>query len=238
MCSCGSATSTAPKSTRIGCSRTPNPTPWGRILRSDAATRAMLAIHRGDARDGVESLQGSLEVLHAARYELLTPTFNISLAEGLAALGRLAEGIALIDQTIGLVEANGDLSYLPEVLRVKGNLLLAMPRPVDRRRGSVPDAVAQARPSSRRARLGAAHGGRPGGAMGGTGKIRRRPGAAAAGVRPVYRGAGYGGCESRRTAVGHVGLASNTLPSPVSGRSSCPLPPRPPLLGPRDASHR
>jgi predicted ATPase len=68
-------------------------------------------------------------VLHAAHYELLTPTFNISLVEGLAALGRFAEGVTLVDETIRLVEANEDLSYMPELLRVKGSVLLAMPEP-------------------------------------------------------------------------------------------------------------
>ena len=44
-------------------------------------------------------------------------------------LGQFAEGIALIDETIRLVEANGDLSYMPELLRVKGSLLRSMPQP-------------------------------------------------------------------------------------------------------------
>ncbi len=88
-----------------------------------------LAIRRGDAEGGVESLQGCLEELHAARYELLTTAFNISLVRGLAAIGRFAEGITLIDETIRLVETNGDLSYMPELLRVKGSLLLSMPQP-------------------------------------------------------------------------------------------------------------
>jgi predicted ATPase len=86
-----------------------------------------LAIRRGDAT-GIESIQGCLEDLHKARYEVLTTPFSISLAQGLAMIGRLSEGIALINETIRQVEANGDLSYLPELLRVKGGLLLSMPR--------------------------------------------------------------------------------------------------------------
>jgi predicted ATPase/DNA-binding winged helix-turn-helix (wHTH) protein len=93
------------------------------------ARKAELAIHQGDARDGVESLQASLEKIHAAHYELMTTEFNISLVQGLCATGRLAEGIALIDKTIRLVETNGDFCYMPELLRVKGNLLLLTPPP-------------------------------------------------------------------------------------------------------------
>jgi predicted ATPase/DNA-binding winged helix-turn-helix (wHTH) protein len=82
-----------------------------------------LAILRGDANAGVARLQSCLEVLQAARYGLLTTPFNISLAQGLAALGGFAEASALIDETIALAEANGEFSYMPELLRVKGNVL-------------------------------------------------------------------------------------------------------------------
>jgi predicted ATPase len=87
-----------------------------------------LAIRRGDATNGVDSLLGSLEKLHAMPYELLTTPLNISLVQGLAATGRFAEGTTLIDETIRLVETNGDICYLPELLRVKGDVLLSMPQ--------------------------------------------------------------------------------------------------------------
>ena len=88
-----------------------------------------LAIRRGDAKSGVESLRHCLKELHAARYELLTTTFNISLIQGLLDLGRFDECMALIDATIVLVEANGDRVFMPELLRIKGNALLSLPRP-------------------------------------------------------------------------------------------------------------
>jgi predicted ATPase len=62
-------------------------------------------------------------------YELLTTPLNISLVQGLAATGRFTEAMALIDETIRLVETNGDVCYLPELLRVKGDVLLSMPQP-------------------------------------------------------------------------------------------------------------
>jgi predicted ATPase/DNA-binding winged helix-turn-helix (wHTH) protein len=91
--------------------------------------KGQLAIREGDAKRGVEILRASLQALHAARYELLTTEFNISLVQGLAATGRIAEGMALIDETIQRVEASGDIINMPELLRVKGSLLLSMPRP-------------------------------------------------------------------------------------------------------------
>jgi predicted ATPase/DNA-binding winged helix-turn-helix (wHTH) protein len=90
-----------------------------------------LAIRRGDAQGGIESLQDSLKMLHAAPYELLTTALNISLVQGFVANDRFAEGSALIDETIRQVEANGDLVYMPELLRLKGNLLLSTPRASD-----------------------------------------------------------------------------------------------------------
>ena len=74
-------------------------------------------------------LQKCLEKLHAARYERFTTRFHIVLARGLAAGGRFLEGVTLIDETIRLIEAKGDTSYIPELLRLKGSILLAMPTP-------------------------------------------------------------------------------------------------------------
>jgi predicted ATPase len=85
-----------------------------------------LAIRRGDVSEGVARLRSSLQELHAAPYELLTTAFNITLVQGLAAAGRFAEAAALIDHTIRQVDANGDCCYMPELLRSKGRLLLAM----------------------------------------------------------------------------------------------------------------
>jgi predicted ATPase len=74
-------------------------------------------------------LQSSLQKLHAAPYELLTTELNLSLVRGFSAMGRFAEAIALVDETIRLVEANGGLSHMPESLRVKGTVFLMMPQP-------------------------------------------------------------------------------------------------------------
>jgi predicted ATPase/DNA-binding winged helix-turn-helix (wHTH) protein len=88
-----------------------------------------LAIRRGDAEGGVETLQACLQMLHAMPYELLTTPLNIALVQGLAATGRFADGATLVDETIRAVEARGDAVYMPELLRIKGDLLLLMPQP-------------------------------------------------------------------------------------------------------------
>jgi tetratricopeptide (TPR) repeat protein len=102
---------------------------FGPYLDVGRGRKGALAVRRGDAKSGVENLQGCLEKLHAARYELLTTEFNISLIQGLAAIGQFAKATALADESIQQIATNGEVSYLPELLRVKGNLLLSMPQP-------------------------------------------------------------------------------------------------------------
>jgi hypothetical protein len=101
----------------------------GPYLAVGGGLKGELAIRRGDAKRGVQELQACLEKLHAARYELITTSLNIALVRGLAAMGRFAEGITLIDETVRLVETNGDLAFMPESLRVKGRLILSMRQP-------------------------------------------------------------------------------------------------------------
>jgi predicted ATPase/DNA-binding winged helix-turn-helix (wHTH) protein len=89
--------------------------------------QAEVAIRHGDARGGVESLRRTLQKLHAAPYEMVTAELNLSLVGGLSAIGQFDEAISLIDESLAQVERNGNLLYVPELLRVKGTLLLLLP---------------------------------------------------------------------------------------------------------------
>ena len=89
--------------------------------------RAEAAIRRGDAQGGVEGLRACLDDLHAMPYELLSTSLKITLVQGLAKLGQFAEAMQLTDATICSVSENGDACYMPELLRVKGSLLLSSP---------------------------------------------------------------------------------------------------------------
>jgi hypothetical protein len=62
-------------------------------------------------------------------YELLTTELYLSLASGLSAIGQIDEAISLIDESVAQVETNGNLLYIPELLRVKGTVLLLLPEP-------------------------------------------------------------------------------------------------------------
>lgn len=96
----------------------------GPYLAVGRGLQGELTIRRGDPQRGIEMLESSLEKLHAARYELVTTAFNIALAQGCMTVGRTGEGMRLINETIRQVEQNGDLAFMPELLRVKGRLLL------------------------------------------------------------------------------------------------------------------
>jgi predicted ATPase len=84
-----------------------------------------LLVRRGKPDLGVKQLRGALEILHELRYELLTTSFMTAIAEGLAMMGRFGDAIEAIDQTIAVVERNGDLFAMPELLRVKGAIFIS-----------------------------------------------------------------------------------------------------------------
>jgi predicted ATPase len=88
-----------------------------------------LAVKRGQVETGISLLGDALKMLRAHRYELLTTTFNSALAEGLGIAGRSEEALALIDQAMALVEQNGDLFMMPELLRIKATILMTSPGP-------------------------------------------------------------------------------------------------------------
>jgi predicted ATPase/DNA-binding winged helix-turn-helix (wHTH) protein len=102
---------------------------FGPYLDVGRGLKAELAIRRGDVGAGVATLQECVEKLQAARYGRFATRFNLVLARGFAASGRFTEGVTLADETIQLVETKGGTSYLPELLRLKGSILLAMPTP-------------------------------------------------------------------------------------------------------------
>jgi tetratricopeptide (TPR) repeat protein len=101
----------------------------GPYLAAGRGVKGELAIRRGDAASGVETIQRCLQELHESGYELLTTTFNIALVQGHLALGQAEQGALLIDDAIGLVERSGDHLYMPELLRMKGKVMLSLPEP-------------------------------------------------------------------------------------------------------------
>ncbi|QNA87050.1 transcriptional regulator [Sphingomonas sp. So64.6b] len=85
--------------------------------------RGELAIQRGHAGDALVALEESLARLRAARYELLTTPFSIALARGLILSARPDEAQELIAATLARCNTNGERFAVPELLRLKAQLL-------------------------------------------------------------------------------------------------------------------
>jgi predicted ATPase/DNA-binding winged helix-turn-helix (wHTH) protein len=91
--------------------------------------KGQLELLRGDAESGLESLRFCLAEHSSRGHRLRDTVLKISLTQGLSTVGRFTESMALVDETIRFAEDDGDLSYLAELLRVKGNIFLALPQP-------------------------------------------------------------------------------------------------------------
>lgn len=103
------------------------------FLHVGRAFKAELAICKGEINAGIQKLQAELIWLHAARFKLFTVRLQTALARALAVSGRWAEALSLVEETTQLIEEKGCTCLLPELLRVKGSVLLEAlePRPED-----------------------------------------------------------------------------------------------------------
>ena len=100
---------------------------FGPYLSMGHAYQAEIAIRRGNAKTGIGALQEQLEILHTQRFELFTVRFQFVIIMGLLALGRSSEAWALSEESNELIEEKGYYSYLPELFRLKGQILSMEP---------------------------------------------------------------------------------------------------------------
>ena len=85
--------------------------------------RGARAIETGRVGEGVAWIEESLARLHAARYELLTTTFELSLVHGLLFGGRPDAALRTVDATLARCRANGEAFALPELLRLRARIV-------------------------------------------------------------------------------------------------------------------
>jgi predicted ATPase/DNA-binding winged helix-turn-helix (wHTH) protein len=88
-----------------------------------------LLIARGDIEGGVRRLRQALATLQTERHNVLTIAFHRALAEGLILLGEPDEAEAVIDATVSRAQAQGTVTDMPELLRVRGDAWLRATRP-------------------------------------------------------------------------------------------------------------
>lgn len=103
------------------------------VLRPSIAVghgfKGELAIRQGRANIGIEMVRTCLSEMKAKRYGLLTTPFQLALIQGLTETGETDAAYLLVNEAIAHGEAKGHLSYMPELLRVKGGLHLLTAQP-------------------------------------------------------------------------------------------------------------
>ncbi|MGY4286614.1 tetratricopeptide (TPR) repeat protein [Bradyrhizobium sp. LM2.7] len=82
-----------------------------------------LLLRRGDVAGGIEHLRRSQATLYATRHRIMTTVFATALAEGLASQNESDEALRTIDHAIAQIGDHGESFDMPEMLRVKGDIL-------------------------------------------------------------------------------------------------------------------
>ncbi|MDN4983047.1 winged helix-turn-helix domain-containing protein [Bradyrhizobium arachidis] len=87
-----------------------------------------LLLRRGDIAGGIEHLRRSQATLYATRHRIMTTVFATALAEGLAAQNQAGEALRTIDEAIAQIGDHGESFDMPEMLRVKADILVQSAR--------------------------------------------------------------------------------------------------------------
>jgi predicted ATPase/DNA-binding winged helix-turn-helix (wHTH) protein len=85
-----------------------------------------LLIQRGQYTAGLQKLSDCLDGLNRGWHPLVASTFTNKFAEGLLLAGEFDEALITIDLAIGQAKATAELVNLPEMLRIKGNILAGL----------------------------------------------------------------------------------------------------------------
>ncbi len=91
---------------------------------SGDSIRGALLRKRGNSAAGLQPLRTAFDELSEAGLIGLFMPFIGPMAEGLGAAEQRVQGLAAIDQALEQSERNEERWYLPELLRIKGELLL------------------------------------------------------------------------------------------------------------------
>jgi len=86
--------------------------------------RGWALFEQGRQEEGIEQMRQGLAAYQATGTELLRPQFLALLAEALGKTSRSAEALRELEEPLEAAHRSGDASYLAELYRVKGELLL------------------------------------------------------------------------------------------------------------------
>ena len=90
-------------------------------------TRGWALIEQGPEEEAIEQMRQGLAACQATGTELLRPHFLALLAEALCKARQPEEGLRGLEESLEAARRSGDASYLAELYRIKGELLLIQP---------------------------------------------------------------------------------------------------------------
>lgn len=91
--------------------------------------RAILMLERGPLKEGVSLLRNAVADLRRANFTQYYTPFVGALARGLGLAGEVAQGLTAIDEALARSALTSERWCFPELLRIKGNLLLMQGQP-------------------------------------------------------------------------------------------------------------
>jgi predicted ATPase/DNA-binding winged helix-turn-helix (wHTH) protein len=83
-----------------------------------------LLVERGEFAQGLTVLRDAFETYDRAGWRLSYPEFKAALALAFAGTGRLSEALDTLDDAMAAASKDANLWYVPELLRIKGEVLL------------------------------------------------------------------------------------------------------------------
>jgi predicted ATPase/DNA-binding winged helix-turn-helix (wHTH) protein len=92
------------------------------------ALKGQLAVIRDQAAGGLILLREAIETLRAEQHNILATVFISALAEGLWKTGQFDEALITINGAVARAASCGATFDMAELLRIKGQILAAMPR--------------------------------------------------------------------------------------------------------------
>jgi tetratricopeptide (TPR) repeat protein len=87
-----------------------------------------LLLYQGECSGGIALLQRSLNVLATEQHLILAPQFGMALAQGLVATGQFDQALVSIERAIAQRDHSGASFDMPEMLRIKAQLLMSAAR--------------------------------------------------------------------------------------------------------------
>jgi predicted ATPase len=97
---------------------------WGILGR---CFQGKLLVLRGEFAHGCSLLRSELDFCERANWPIWYPEFTGAMVEGLMGVGLVAEAYAAVNKGLASADHGGERFYYPELLRLKGELLLLQP---------------------------------------------------------------------------------------------------------------